>query len=1664
MAKIPAKARNNILPGTPPVSCHPTDLPNIIAYIHAVNPDAHRSTPSDTYSYFEDLENDVQRAIEIVTAARSRGCDPELHPEIPLAKDLADRVENLIGIPVAERIRELEHDMGLSREEAAMQLGVDIATMRTHQFDSRDDAVEASIRAAVALLTEGVVAAPIEGIAKIDIVDNDDGTEFVRIFYAGPIRSAGGTAQALSVLVADYVRRELGINRYIPRNEEIERYVEEITIYRSIANLQYMPSDEEIRLIATNCPICITGEPTEEAEVEGYRNLSRVETNRVRGGMALVIAEGMALKAPKILKHVAKLNLDGWDFLNQLATSTKGESDDDGSMVIKPKGKYLNDLIAGRPVFSHPSMPGGFRLRYGRSRNTGFAAAGVSPATMIVTDSFLAPGTQIRVERPGKAAGICPVDGIDGPTVRLFSGDVVHISDEKEARKLHDQVEKILDVGEILVNYGDFLENNHPLMPSSYCFEWWALELGEKVDFGTIKGDLKDIDQELALGLCDRYSVPMHPKFTYLWHDILIDDFKCLSEYIASSGKLAEGILVIPRDKHIKEVLETLLVPHKVVDSDIHLHEPLPLLRCIGVGVGVEDFCKKWTDTKETTVPDAIFGISGIRVRAKAPTRIGARMGRPEKSDKREMKPAPHVLFPVGDMGGKSRSLKQASNFTRSMNAKIGTIPVAIGMRRCPACGSETYEYLCACGARTGEVLFCQKCKIPVVSKLCPRCGSNASSAQKIDLDLKARYTSAFENLGERDTLQSFKGVKGLISKNKTPESLEKGVLRAKHGVFVFKDGTVRYDLTDLPLTHFNAKEIGIDVGTLHGIGYTSDIDGNLLTDENQILHLKVQDIILSFNAGEYLLRVSRFIDDLLVKYYKQEAYYNASHRNDLIGKLVIGLAPHTSAGVLGRIIGFTRASVGYAHPFFHAAKRRNCLSPDTEIMILNSRKPVFMSLEDLYNSTVYSEGDSEEIVDDFGTSQKVVRGVLVHAINPVNGKLEVKPVKSVIKTQAPSNLVRITSRSGRVFLSSPEHRTIVHSDNGFEFKRILELDDGDKLLVPGRIDLDEHDIGEIDLLTEFMRIDGLSDDIMVRGIRKTVEECVNAMGGLKSTAQQMGVGNKTFSNYIYRDSIPLYMLESLLTLSGNDWDMVPRDCKLGVKRDHTVIPRIIRTRDSFMRLLGYYLAEGYARSEQGSFYQVSLSSSEEDMLKEMKQCISDVFGIIPSVNDNVIVISSRLAYHLFVDILGAGTGAREKRIPKRFLNLPMQRIKHLLMAYFSGDGSVEKDRLHVTCSSVSRRLLQDIGLQLLRFGIFYRLKSERRAACGAAKEFYDKKGTSPIFDLHYISIRSSYARIFAEEIGFTLNRKQMVLNSVLSKERSPRVTKSGDVILDGIKKIEPVCTEVDFLYDIEVEDHHNFLINDFMVSANCDGDEDCVMLLMDGLLNFSRSYLPERRGGWMDAPLVLTTRIDPKEIDKEAHNIDIVEQYPLEFYESASRFENPKNIEDAIDTVAKHLGTPAQYESRFTHPTSDIAAGPLNSAYKTLGSMVEKMDAQLALARKINAVNEDDVAERVINSHFLPDMIGNLRAFSRQKVRCVKCGAKFRRPLLSDTCPKCHGRIILTVTEGSVKKYLDTSTRVAEEYAVSEYTRQRIELIRLEIKSLFESDKSRQMGLFDFM
>ncbi|MDD1769459.1 MAG: DNA polymerase II large subunit, partial [Methanomassiliicoccales archaeon] len=133
------------------------------------------------------------------------------------------------------------------------------------------------------------------------------------------------------------------------------------------------------------------------------------------------------------------------------------------------------------------------------------------------------------------------------------------------------------------------------------------------------------------------------------------------------------------------------------------------------------------------------------------------------------------------------------------------------------------------------------------------------------------------------------------------------------------------------------------------------------------------------------------------------------------------------------------------------------------------------------------------------------------------------------------------------------------------------------------------------------------------------------------------------------------------------------------------------------------------------------------------------------------------------------------------------------------------------------------------------------------------------------------------------------------------------------------------------------------------------------------------------------------------------------------------------------------------------------------LETMQEKLEAQLVLAKKIRAVDEVDVVYRVVTRHLLPDMIGNLKSFSGQKLRCTKCNAKYRRIPLSGKC-YCGNNLTLTVHESSVKKYLEITKEISERFAIDAYTRQRIELIEQSINSLFENDKVKNCKLSDFM
>lgn len=1161
--------------------------------------------------YFDEIEEKVKKAYEVAEKARQKGFDPKEKVEIELATTLAQRAVGLVslvypqlkGTKIDVRIQELEAKYGFLDPAVALKIAEEVAKEKFCKFRSLLEAMEAGIKLGFAYLTLGVVVSPLEGLTHIKIKKTRDGKDYIAVYYSGPIRSAGSTIAGFSLVIVDHLREIFGFAKYDPTEEEIRRGITEIyDFHEKIANLQYLPSEEELDFLLRHLPIQVDGLPSEDREVSNYKDLERIETNFLRNGFCLEICEALAQKARKIVPKIKSLRekgfkLSDWDFLEEFVALqkklTEKKREEEATDV------YIQDAVAGRPIFGHPSRSGAFRLRYGRTRMSGYSAVALNPVTMKLLEDFVAIGTQLKLEKPMKGAAVSVCDTIDGPVVKLKDGSVKALKTIEEAEEYFDQIEEILYIGDILISYGDFYDRNHVLLPCGYCQEWWRAEVNEILKYkdNDIKQQIqellkKELDSQLnledAIYISKTLGVPLHPNFIFFWSQLSKEQFLSLLKWL-EHAEIREDKLLLPfssmekiKWSDAKRALEIAAVEHKVSTAHVLLEPAVWKAFFTNLGLSDKNFKEKIKEridkffNSDQSVLDFINAFSEIKIKDKAGTFIGARMGRPEKAKPRVMATQPNGLFPVGDEGGRMRSIQTA--------LEAGYVKADFPIYYCENCKNETIYPVCEiCEKKTKKLFYCVRCDKTLTTDFCGFHGKAQSFATR-KIDIKHYFDSALKKLNnnkeEKINPKLVKGVRGTSSQDHVVENLCKGILRATFGLGVNKDGTIRFDATELPLTHFKPKEINVSIEKLRELGYTHDIEGKELVDENQLLEIKPCDIVLPCcpesldeTADVFFFRVAQFIDTLLVKFYGLEPYYNLKSKDDLVGHLLIFIAPHNAAGVVARIIGFSKTQAFLASPFLHAAVRRDA-----------------------------------------------------------------------------------------------------------------------------------------------------------------------------------------------------------------------------------------------------------------------------------------------------------------------------------------------------------------------------------------------------------------------------------------------------------------------------------------------------------DGDEAGAMLLLDAFINFSRDFLPAYRGATQDSPIVLNSRLRANEVDDMVYNVDIVKEYPLELYLAAEKKMMPRDIKILQISDRLALGDKAFENLFFTHKTSDINGGNVCSAYKKLTLMSQKVEKQMELAKKIRAVDTSDVAKLVLERHFIRDIKGNFHKFTRQQFRCVQCNEKYRRPPLVGKCLKCGGRIIFTIAEGFIMKYLEPAIKLAEEFKVSSYTRQGLMLLKQNIESVFGKETEKQQQLKQFL
>lgn len=875
--------------------------------------------PAFYWRYHQSILKNVNKGYQHALKARRRGIDAADIIEPKIAYDLADRVAKMHDIDIADRLRALLSQT--TKEKAALKIAEEIAAGEYGSGDLKTR-LDSAVRVSLAVVTEGVTVAPLQGISDVTIKSNVDASQYLSISFAGPIRSAGGTEAALTMLIADHARKVAGLDRYIANSfdDETGRFVEELRIYeREVMGFQFKVLDEDVVKCISNLPVELDGVDTDPVEVVGHKNMRRIATDRVRGGTLRVMNDGLIGRSRKLLKLVETLNLDGWSWLKELKGAIQTGNDD----AVHHR---MSEVITGRPVLSMARRIGGFRLRYGRCYNTGFATVGIHPAVPALLNYAIVVGTQIKMDMPGKASTIALVDTIEPPIVRLDDGRVVQVSTVEQAERIRPHVSKILYLGDMLISYGDFLENNAQLPPASFVEEIWRQQLRSKLP--TMQAS--DLDRERLIQMAEnplvlpsvdeafeiskKLGLALHPKYLFYWDSLTVEEVLYLKDRLSSD-------VLLPFDTKLKDILERLGIVHSIMHDQISLddsNQATSLRRLIGGPAVVES----------NNAIEFVNKTSGVLVMPKFSSAIAVRVGRPEKAAERKMKPPVHVLFPIGAKGGSTRDILKA--------CKEDSFYTQIANRYCNSCRLPCIGTHCrVCGASAMLRNLCVVCRKEVEDgEKCARCGKEGRTYSSVNFPLKFALEQAKKKLGV-DPQEPFKGVKSLMSTHRSAEPLEKGILRQKHSLHAFKDGTIRFDATNESLTHFKPAWISVSIEKLRELGYTYDYLGRDLTSPDQIVELMMQDVIIPRDSAKHLVNAAKYIDEELVKLYDLEPFYSLSSLDGLIGHLIVGLAPHTSVGIVGRIIGFADSQVCLASPIWHSAKRRDCDGDADSVMLI---------------------------------------------------------------------------------------------------------------------------------------------------------------------------------------------------------------------------------------------------------------------------------------------------------------------------------------------------------------------------------------------------------------------------------------------------------------------------------------------------------------------------------------------------------------------------------------------------------------------------------------------------------------------------------------------------------------------------------------------------------
>ncbi len=405
-------------------------------------------------------------------------------------------------------------------------------------------------------------------------------------------------------------------------------------------------------------------------------------------------------------------------------------------------------------------------------------------------------------------------------------------------------------------------------------------------------------------------------------------------------------------------------------------------------------------------------------------------------------------------------------------------------------------------------------------------------------------------------------------------------------------------------------------------------------------------------------------------------------------------------------------------------------------------------------------------VIDKFYNNQETgfvsVNNIKVPALNFLTGKINWFEVKDVYRHNINEPLIKTILETGREIRITSDHSVYSVENCRIVEKKASELKIGDYLLIP-RIIPSTNNLKYLDLTRELKKI----------------------------PKEDLG-------------------------------DIHVEEDKIKSKFSKFTIPSKIPVDDEFMRLIGYYIADGWLHETKGDSWKIEfeLDSKDEKTIKDIENIVKKLFHLNVSKNYKRktscrVTINSKVVFILFKYILKVTKGAVAKKIPEIVFNSSRKNQLEFLKGFIIGDYGVTVSKnlfsdllylflLNGIIATFSRRIIKKKitfpdGHSSIVNREIYELKSPKphkilenvsnnsNLHCRIPIEFFSIPWIKGLKSSEYSKItEKSVATILSKNRKLIYDRLKIIKNGILSKELSrltKRKVKSIQQYLNGLVK-----------------------------------------------------------------------------------------------------------------------------------------------------------------------------------------------------------------------------------------------------------------------------------------